>query len=133
MARGRTLGICAILLSVGVSNSAVAQDAVETAQILSGTGQMQGGGRSLGSAISRSLNGAGDVIAGSTSAPRTANAGANPAIHRTDPVPANVDPLARSDAPTYRLGNGASIRVSGGFQSDPVTSCVKNCPAARVP
>jgi hypothetical protein len=37
--------------------------------------------------------------------------------------------LEGTDAPTYRLGNGASIRVSGTLIQDSGTSCVKNCPA----
>ena len=100
-----------------------AQDAAETAIILSGTGQAQGKAqKSLGSSISRSMGNAANAVAAAnrsrvqpssvTTHPRRTRGGANFAI----PLPADVDPLERTDAPSYVLGNGSTIRVSGGLR-----------------
>jgi hypothetical protein len=44
-------------------------------------------------------------------------------------LPADVDPLETTDAPTYVLGNGASIRVSGGLrQPAQPAACTTACP-----
>lgn len=134
MANKAALATCAALLSVGVSGNAAAQDAAETAQILSGTGQSQGrASRSLGSAISQSMNAARDAIATTRAAEPVTSRRRFRTAHEPYPIPANVDGLAGTDAPTYRLGNGSSIRVSGRLLQAPGTSCVSDCPEKRVP
>ncbi|MCT2559374.1 hypothetical protein N0B51_10330 [Tsuneonella sp. YG55] len=116
------------LVGVGLSFTILpgglrAQDAAETAIILGGTGAAQGRAqKSLGSAISRSMGNAANVLAtqrrARQGAPHRASprprrhAGANFAIA----LPGDVDPLAETDAPRYDLANGASIRVSGGLR-----------------
>ena len=134
-----------IAIAVFVSAAPVAvaaQDAAETAVILSGTGQAQGRAqRSLGQSISRSMGNAADAIAatqaqsqGRTYRPRAARRGG--AGHFAIALPARVDPLENTDAPTYALANGASIRVSGGLRvpldkqvsQPPEADCGANCP-----
>jgi hypothetical protein len=130
-----TFGIFAVLLTCGAAGPAIAQDAAESAQIQAGVVQSQAGaGRSLGSAISRSMNAAGNAI-GATGAVRASSragrhrqARARAEYSGTGAIPANVDPLARTDAATYRLGNRAVIRVSGGLMTTEPTSCIANCP-----
>lgn len=114
------------LVGVGLSLTVVpgglrAQAAAETAIILGGTGAAQGRAqKSLGSAVSRSMGNAANVVA-AQQRPRQATR------HRTRPhrrtganfaiaLPGDVDPLGETDAPTYDLANGASIRVSGGLR-----------------
>lgn len=129
------LAICGAVCSLGLTCAGAAQDAAETAVILSGAGQSQGGAaRSLGSTISRSMGAAANAVRGARPNPgyvasrrRAGNVRQAPAI------PADVDMLEGTDAPTYRLGNGASIRVSGRLIEAPRTSCVKQCAEARVP
>ncbi len=112
-------GMAALLLPGAV----FAQDAAETAIILGGTGAAQGRAqKSLGSAVSRSMGNAANVLAAQQRAQRGTphrtsrrphrRGGANFAIA----LPADVDSLAGTDAPSYDLANGASIRVSGGLR-----------------
>ena len=117
-----------------MSGNAAGQDAAETAQILSGVGQSQGGaGRSLGANISRSIGGAANTLKSRPSAGyATSRRKARPA-HEPNSIPANVDVLEGTDAPTYRLSNGSSIKVSGRLIQAPETSCVRNCLERRVP
>ena len=125
------LAISAALLALGAAGNAAAQDAAETATILSGTSQQAKAQRSLGSAISRSINNASNAIRSSRNAGPVAirgpsrNRGSGGAYRIT----AHGDPLAGTDAPTYRLGNGASIRVSGVLRPEEETVCISNCPA----
>jgi hypothetical protein len=132
---GRTgaLVICAALLAAGASASAAAQDMAETAQINAGVAQQAGAERSLGSAITRSMRGAGDVIAtppGSGAAP-AARASRSAAFHQPYAIPAHVDALAGTDAPTYRLlRNGAVFRISWGFRPSANAICIAHCPEA---
>ena len=139
MAGKAVLAICGALLAIGGSFPALAQDAAETAVILSGAGQPAGrASRSLGSAISGSINAASAQIRSVRNAepttgghqPRTA--GDARAITSDQAIASDIDMLEGTDAPTYRLGNGASIRVSGTFIQDPGTMCSRNCPADSV-
>lgn len=126
------LALCGALLAVGVPGAAAAQDAAETAQILAGTGQSQGGAaRSLGGNISQSMNAASNAVRAARSGDAPASGHRAAAAPQPFGIPENVDFLEGTDAPTYRLGNGASIRVSGGLIAAPATTCVKDCPAAR--
>jgi hypothetical protein len=97
--------------------------------ILSGSGQSTGrASRSLGSAISGSMNAAAREIQA------TRNAAPAPSFRRRrapgaagQVIPPDADMLEGTDAPTYRLGNGASIRVSGRLIQGAGTTCAENC------
>lgn len=115
-----TSGFCAAIALLAGAGAAVAQDAAETAIILGGTGTAQGRAqRSLGSAISRSMGNAANSVQaasrrGSYQAPRRqARSRGQKDSHFMIALPADVDPLANTDATVQALGNGASIRVSG--------------------
>jgi hypothetical protein len=133
MGRKARLSFCTALLSICWPFAAPAQDAAETAVILSGTGQPAGSAsRSLGSVVSGSINAAAAQIGATRSAaPATNRRG--PAIPRTRAaIPSNVNALEGTDATTYRLGSGASIQVSGTLIQGAETSCSKNCPVDPV-
>lgn len=121
MIRTTALLVFAVVLAPPLP--AAAQDAAETAVILSGTGQTQGRAqRSLGQSIARGMGAAADAVAATTRArtptrtqrqqARQSGGGGKFAIA----LPADVDPLERTDAPVYALANGATIRVSGGLR-----------------
>ncbi len=121
----------AVLLTIGWAPAASAQAAAETAVILSGTGQATGSAsRSLGSAISGSINAASAQIQAARNGGSVANGGGRRRAsgYAAYAIPADVDMLEGTDAPTYRLGNGATIRVSGTFVQGAETSCAKDCP-----
>ena len=134
MAGKATLAICGALLAAGWSLPASAQAAAETAVILSGTGQATGrASRSLGSAISGSIGAAANEIHA------TRNGGQAPTVRRRRApssaghvIPPDADMLEGTDAPTYRLGNGSSIRVSGRLIQGAGTTCAENCTADAV-
>lgn len=42
-------------------------------------------------------------------------------------IPNGLDVLDQSDAPTFRFGNGAQLRVSGGFVPATDAKCVTHC------
>lgn len=115
-----------ILASFGflvAGGPAVAQDAAETAIILGGTGASQGRAqRALGSSISRSMGNAANAVAvanqrSSYPTPRRQRrVNTKTGGHFAIALPGDVDPLETTDAPTYRLTNGTSIRVSGGLR-----------------
>ena len=119
----RHLMIVAALVAGTLPAPIAAQAAAETAIILGGTAQAQGRAqRSLGTAISRSMGNAANAVAATNRARPQATAhrqrarGAGKAGKFAIALPGDVDPLERTDAPTYTLANGASIRVSGGLR-----------------
>lgn len=101
-----------------------AQDAAETAIILGGTGNAQGRAqRSLGSAIARGMGNAAGAVAATTPArtPHGSTTQRSRSHGRTQgnfaiPLPGDVDPLAKTDAPSFKVGSGATLRVSGGLR-----------------
>lgn len=104
-----------------------AQDAAETAIILSGTGQGTGkASRSLGGSITRSMGNAANAINATNRARAQTPRSYRPQARRSRrggggsgfaiALPADVDPLETTDAPSYALENGATIRVSGGLR-----------------
>jgi hypothetical protein len=128
MATRAYLPVLAGLLAYAAPSAASAQAAAETATILSGTGQGTGSAaRGMGSAVAGSMNRA-------TSQIRAAQGGqAAPRRRRNAQggyeIPAEADMLEGTDAPTYELGNGASIRVSGGsLRQSAAATCSENCP-----
>jgi hypothetical protein len=127
------LPISAALLSVSLAVPASAQVAAETATILSGTGQGTGrASRSMGSAVAGSMNRA-------TSQIRAAQGGNDTQRRKRKAdggyeIPAEADMLEGTDAPTYQLGNGASIRVSGGsLRKSAAATCSENCTDSPAP
>ena len=119
--------LLSIAVCVGTGGQALAQDAAETAIILSGTGAAQGkASRSLGSAAASSMG-----AAANASRPVARPA---PVIRRSGRrtkqvtmLPGDVDALENTDAPTYELANGASIRVSGRLRTQTATVCDDAC------
>lgn len=116
-------GLCAI--GPGVAR---AQDAAESAMIMSGSSQTGKAQRSLGNAISNSINRASNTI-GATNAQRGASVQrrANGSVHVGPSLPAGVDPLEGTDTTTYRLGTGSSIRTTGRINTAPGSRCVSQC------
>lgn len=126
------LGICAVLLSIGASGSAAGQDLAETAQINSGIVQQRTGAeRSLAGAISRRLRASGDAL-GVPADSRSASIGrgsGRAVSYQPYTIPANVDALAGTEAPTYRLlGNDVLIRISWDLRPSPNVVCIAFCP-----
>ncbi|RVQ69131.1 hypothetical protein EKN06_02690 [Croceicoccus ponticola] len=118
------------LLAISLPAPALAQDAAETAAILSGSSQTGGAQRSLGNSIVRSVNRASNAIAATRPAPRqNARRAQGGSVSFGGTLPADVDVLEGTDAATYKLGNGSSIRTTGRINSGVGTACVANCAA----
>lgn len=119
--------LLSIAACVGTGGQALAQDAAETAIILGGSGAAQGkASRALGSAAANSMGAAANAI--------RPDARPAPAIRRSSrraqqviTLPGDVDALENTDAPTYELANGASIRVSGVLRPQARTVCDDAC------
>jgi hypothetical protein len=123
------LAVNAALLSFAGHCTASAQEAVETAQVRSGAGQSQGRpAQSLGSAFSNSMNDAAVQWRSMHNSERVSDEHEAGTPRETYTIPANADPLEGTDAPSYKQGNGPSIRVSGTLIQGPQTTCSKNCP-----
>jgi len=121
------------LLAIGCAVPASAQDAAETAAILSGTGQGTGSAsRSMGSAVSGSLNRASQAVQAANGAGQAPRGGGRERgqirVRMGYAVTTGPDALEGTDAPTYQMGNGASIRVSGKLRQPGETTCSENCP-----
>jgi len=132
MARRAALVIVSGILITALPQNATAQDAAESAAILSGTGAGQAKAqRSLGTAVTGSINRAASAINTRPTARRGSSATRQSRSRGQQRqgyvVHGSADPLAGTDASTYRLGNGASIRVSGTLHTDKTTECVANC------
>ena len=120
--------LLSIAVCVGTGGQAFAQDAAETAIILSGSGAAQGkAARSLGSAAANSMGAAANAV--------RPIARPAPVIRRSSrrdqqviTLAGDVDALENTDAPTYELANGASIRVSGRLRTQAATVCDDACP-----
>ena len=135
MAKRAVLAALATMLWAGMFHQAMAQDGAETAIILGGAGHAQAGGSSLGAAISRSFDSVGKALGRSSARavphrpvyrmPRQRAAHAVAAMRETG------DPFKGTDAPIYRLGNGAAISATGGLTPPPGARCVRDCAVAR--
>ena len=132
MMKRTVLASASALVAFGASYPLAAQDAAETAIILSGSGSGQAkASQSLGDAISRSIGGATAAInarpnaraKGRTAAQQRARG----PIQIQSAIPADVDPLEGTDAAAYKLGSGATIRVSGRLNPSAGTVCIKEC------
>lgn len=110
----------AALLIIGAlafAAPAAAQDAAETAVILSGSGAAQSrAGGAMGSAISGAMNRAAGNISGTASPRQSHRKKARGSAAVGGEVPAGVDPLEGSDAETLTTDTGATVSVSGGFR-----------------
>ncbi|KLE31241.1 hypothetical protein [Aurantiacibacter luteus] len=119
--------------------TAFAQDAAETGAVLSGSRGTGAAARSVGNATRGALGGAADAIAatnarrGGAASPRRTGRGGQgtpggAAATRTEPVgytiAGNIDVLDRFDVPTWRLGNGRILRISGELIPAPGTACI---------
>ena len=119
--------LLSIAVCIGAGGQALAQDAAETAIILSGTGAAQGkASRSLGSAAASSMGAAANAIRPvARPAPVIRRSGRR--TKQVTMLPGDVDALENTDAPTYELANGASIRVSGRLRTQAATVCDDAC------
>lgn len=129
----RTLGMAAAIgFAACLAMPAAAQVAAESAQILSATGQGTGAAsRSLGSSISGSLNNASAQIGATLNGGRGAHAGRQGGGQGEGyAISGDADSLEGTSAPTYDMGNGASIRVSGGLRQRAKPACTAECPVA---
>lgn len=123
--------ICVNLFALCEPNAAAAQEAAESAVLEAGTVAPQAGAaRSLAGAISGSLRAAGDSLG----MPAAARGGSSRGPVSARPysqayaIPANIDPLAGTDAPAYRiLGSRAVIRVAFGLDQSPAAICIAYC------
>jgi hypothetical protein len=102
-----------------------AQDAAETAVILSGSGQAtESGSRSLGGAIGGAMGRASATI---NSNRRSSSRNRSGEVRQDAAIPADIDALKGTDAASYEMENGARISVSGGLRPSARTRCVENC------
>ena len=125
MLKRAVIAAAAILAFPG---NASAQDAAETAVILSGSSGQGKAANSLGNAVSGSVNSAADAI---RSTPRKPNRTATRRSNRRGPVqiqtlPTN-DPLEGTDATSFQTGSGATISVSGRMRPSASARCIENC------
>ena len=109
--------LLSITVCVGIGGPALAQDAAETAIILRGTGAAQGkASRSLGCAAASSMGAAANAVR-PVARPAPVIRRSSRRDQRVITLAGDVDALENTDAPTYELANGASIRVSGRLRS----------------
>jgi hypothetical protein len=129
------LPIAAAMLTLGLAMPASAQAAAETATILSATGQGTGSAsRAMGSAVSGSINNAASQIRATQQGGRGGGRGRNSTARMGEfAVEASGDVLEGTDAPSYTVGSGASIRVSGKLRQPAAAACTEDCPAAPAP
>ena len=118
-------------LPLALPATASAQDAAETAVILSTVSPGQGAAaRSMGNSISGALGSASGAIASTRAQASPASGAVQVQQVRRAPVrPTDSDPLEGTDAAQYRLASGATIRVSGGMRPSAGTRCIENCEA----
>jgi hypothetical protein len=119
-----------MLLSGLAATPAHAQDAAETAVILSGSGKTtEAGSRSLGGAIGGAMGRASATInSNRRSSPRN-RAGE---VRQDAAIPADIDALEGTDAASYQMDNGARISVSGGLRPSARARCVENCAVTSI-
>lgn len=128
----KSAGLIAIAIGLAASGSAIAQDAAETAVILSGSSGQGKAANSLGNAVRGSVNSAANTI---RSTPRKPNRAATRRNNRRGPVqiqtiPSN-DPLEDTDATRFQTGSGATISVSGRMRPSATARCIENCDTPR--
>ena len=134
MGKTKILALAPLAMGLCLAAPASAQDAAETAVILSGNSGQGEAARTLGDATRSSISSATTRVRAMPrrqargSARRGGGRGrGRSAIYR---IRDTGDALAYSDAETYQTQAGARIRVSGGFTPSNSTSCVRNCKVA---
>lgn len=121
--------LLSVAICVGSGSNALAQDAAETAIILGGSGAAQGqASRSLGSAAASSIGGAAEAVRSGRESSAVIRRTPARQARQMIALPGDVDVLEHTDAPTYELSNGASIRVSGGLRPSAQSDCADACP-----
>lgn len=126
------LALSALLPIAAFAPVAQAQDAAETAAVLTGSSGQARAQRSLGSAVARSI----DRAAASISVPTARSGPARRSADRqprqaAQPLPAGVDALEGTDAAAYKVGSGTTLKFSGRFTPGKRTECETNCAAAE--
>lgn len=131
MVERNRLALCGMVIACAIPAPAIAQAAAETAVIVSGTTGQAKAGRSLGSAISQSIDSAAGTVRASTrsrtQSPASHRRGSN--VQSVSPVIGKGDVLEDTDASAYTVGSGATIKVSRGFRPSATVRCKENCPA----
>jgi hypothetical protein len=127
--------VCSVLVLGGWALPASAQVAAETATILTGTGQGTGSAaRSTGGNVAGSLNRASEAIQAANQGARSSGGrGQSGAQTGYAVTGGSGDALAGTDAPSYQMGSGATIRVSGKLRQPSAAPCSANCPTAPAP
>lgn len=115
------------MLAVGCCLPASAQEAAETAQVLSGLSSQGHAAHSLGAAIAGSINGAANRIGSPPNARHVAARGGSQPTEQGGVLPRGGNDLKDTGAPTYRTAGAGAITVSGPFIRSEGTSCVENC------
>ena len=124
------IGACGMLWAF--AGPANAQDAAETATILTGQGGTAKAQRSLGGAVSGSLDNAASAIRPSRSSSRGASSRRSRRGGNSGSIVLTTnDPLEGTDAATYQTSNGTTIRVSGRMNPSASTACVNHCPEEK--
>ncbi|WP_340587433.1 hypothetical protein [Erythrobacter alti] len=119
------------------STSAAAQAAAEEAMILSGSRGTGAAARDMGESVRGSIGGAADAVA-ATNAAANARRGSSRARTTTSQprgrssgywITNAVDALEYHNVPTYRMNNGAILKVSGTLMATRDAACLRNCMA----
>lgn len=128
MRKQRIITVGGVIAALTIAGSAAAQDAAETAVILSGSSGHGKASNSLGNAVRGSINSAASAV---RSAPKRSNANTSRRNAHRGPVqiqtiPSN-DPLEDTDASRFTTSSGATISVSGRMRPSASARCVENC------
>ena len=111
------------------ASQAAAQDAAETAAVLSGSSQTGKASRSLGDAVAGSIGSATQQLRNQNARRTTTRARTRSTRQGSAPVQtlASGDPLENTDAAAYKVSSGATIRVSGRLNPSSAAKCSQNC------
>ena len=129
MTKKNLMALSAATIAIASPTQLQAQDAAESAIILSGTANQAKANRSLGNAINNSINSAASNIRASN--PRRNRTASPPRTRQNAPSVITTigtgDALEGTDASAYQTGSGATIKVSGGFRPSATAHCTENC------
>jgi len=131
------IGFGSLLATFAFAQPCAAQVAAEEAVILSGTGSGTGeASREMGNAVRGSISSANDALSAINSRRSSAQRRRTPA--RGTPrqssgrnvgywITSDVDALDRYAVPTFRMNNGAILKVSGTLHPTRDATCLRNC------
>ena len=135
----RLSAMACVAMALAIPVGAAAQDAAEAGAILSGTRGTGEAARGMGNATRGALGGAADAIAatnarrGGAASARTparrggsATSGQRGGAAQSYTIAGNIDVLDRFEVPTWRLGNGRVLRISGELVPAPATVCISS-------